>query len=132
MKPEELIEKEIYISKNSITVKDDQNKTRGVVRNISCMKSLQANKQFELSHKLKTEYGFTQAEIMNVIRMLFPYEGQIYFFASDGLIGREREVAKKMHKDYRSHSYENGVKDLEAKGITVIHCKEMHDSRKWD
>ena len=124
MKPEELVDKEIYISKNSITIKDENNKTRGVVRNISCMKDMQANKLFALSSKLKKEYGFTQKEMMDKIKYLFPYEDKVFFFASNGLIDREKRIRM-------NHDYENGVKNLKSRGIAVVYCKEIHDSRKW-
>ena len=41
--------KKVKISKGSITIKDDDNKTCGVVRNIVSLYDLQANKQIPFS-----------------------------------------------------------------------------------
>lgn len=48
----DIIGKTIKISRNSITVKDDNDKTCGVVRNICSLYDIQPNKQCDLYHKL--------------------------------------------------------------------------------
>lgn len=47
------INKKIKISKNSITIKDDNNKTCGVIRNITSLYNMQPNKQIEYYKTLK-------------------------------------------------------------------------------
>lgn len=44
--------KKIKISKGSITIKDDNNKTCGVIRNIVSLYDLQANKQMDYYRKI--------------------------------------------------------------------------------
>lgn len=45
--------KKVKISKRSITIKDDDNKTCGVVRNIVSLYDLQANKQMDYYRKIR-------------------------------------------------------------------------------
>lgn len=47
------IGKNVKISKNSITIKDENNKTCGVVRNISSLYDLQANKQMDFYRTIR-------------------------------------------------------------------------------
>ena len=47
------INKKIKISKNSITIKDDNNKTCRVIRNITSLYNMQPNKQIEYYKTLK-------------------------------------------------------------------------------
>ena len=47
------INKKIKISKNSITIKDDNNKTCGVIKNITSLYNMQPNKQIEYYKTLK-------------------------------------------------------------------------------
>ena len=47
------IGKNVKISKGSITIKDDDNKTCGVVRNIVSLYDLQANKQIDYYRKIR-------------------------------------------------------------------------------
>lgn len=49
----ECIGKEIKISKNSITIKDENGKTCGVVRNVISLHDIQPNKQIEYYKMLK-------------------------------------------------------------------------------
>ncbi len=127
MKPEDLTGKIISISKNSITVKDENDKTRGVVRNISCMKDMQANKLFDASNKLR-KMGIDRAEVMNIIKFLFPYENEFYFFADNHFIKEERELFKK-HL-FRNQDYKLGVESLAARGIKVVYCERIYDTRR--
>ena len=52
MKIEDLKNRRVRISKNSITCKDDDDKTRGVVRGITKWNDWQFNKQFETSQMI--------------------------------------------------------------------------------
>ena len=47
------IGKKVKISKGSITIKSEDGKTSGVVRNITSLYDLQANKQIEYHAKMK-------------------------------------------------------------------------------
>ena len=48
------IGKNVKISKGSITIKSEDGKTSGVVRNITSLYDLQANKQMEYYQKIRT------------------------------------------------------------------------------
>ena len=49
----EIVGREIKINANSITVRNEEGKTCGVVRNVTSLYNIQANKQFDINSKLR-------------------------------------------------------------------------------
>ena len=53
MEIKEIVGREIKINANSITVRNEEGKTCGVVRNVTSLYNIQANKQFDINSKLR-------------------------------------------------------------------------------
>lgn len=113
------IGKNVKISKNSITIKDENGKTCGVVRNITSLYDLQANKQMEYYQKLRKTGLHGKISIKDCI-------------ISDGIMYIFRNIKSKLwHEQYGYLSEEEKQKAEEteklydsakAAEINVIEC----------
>lgn len=113
------IGKNVKISKNSITIKSDDGKTCGVVRNITSLYNMQANKQIEYHKKIKQAglHGKISIkdciivdEIMYVFRNIKSklwHEKYGYFSEEEKQKAQETEILYNM---------------IKAAGIEVIEC----------
>ena len=112
--------KRVKVSKCSITIKDDNNKTCGIVRNISSLYDIQANKQCDIYLKLKKD---------GIIAMTYGIKDIII---SDGNIYFLNDIRKRMHyekygffDDIEKKKYEKRealINSIKEKGYTVIDC----------
>lgn len=111
--------KKVKISKSSITIKNEDGKTCGVVRNIVSLYDMQANKQFEyykqiksagLQGKISIKDCIISDEIMYVFRNIKSklYHEKYGYFTED-----EKEKAGEIQKIYDS---------VVAAGFEVIEC----------
>ena len=73
----EIAGKDVILSKGSITVKDENNKTCGVVRNLKKFKDIQANKQFVLRKQLNGVWGINRFGIQ-MDRVYFDLNDKAY------------------------------------------------------
>lgn len=113
------IGKKVKISKSSITIKDDNNKTCGVVRNITILYDLQANRQMEYYKKIRKLGLHGKISIKDCIIV----DGVMYVF---------RNIKSKLwHEKYGFISEEEKQKAEETEtiynairtaGIEVIEC----------
>ena len=113
------IGKRVKISKNSITIKSNDGKTCGVVRNITSLYDLQANKQMEYYQKLRKIGLHGKISIKDCIIA----DGTMYVF---------RNIKSKLfHEKYGFISEEEKQKveeqetiynALKTAGIDVIEC----------
>lgn len=111
--------KNVRISKCSITIKDDNNKTCGVVRNITSLYNLQANKQIDYYRTLRKLGLHGKISIKDCI-------------ISDGIMYVFRNIKSKLfHEKYGFISEEEKQKAEETEtiynvlttaGIDVIEC----------
>lgn len=113
------IEKHVKISKNSITIKAEDGKTCGVVRNIVSLYDMQPNKQFEYYSKLKKLGLHGKINIKECIIS----NGTLYVFRN--------MKSKLFHEQYGYFSDEEKYKEEEKDllystikefGIDVIEC----------
>jgi hypothetical protein len=116
------IGKHVKISKCSITIKNEQGKTCGVVRDITSLYDLQSNKQMEYYKRVKdlgigcgaNDISITECIIKDDILYVFRNIKSKLFHEKYGYIDdREREKAKKKEEAY------NNIKNA---GIEVIEC----------
>lgn len=72
--------KTVKVSAGTWTIKDENGKTAGMIRNIRSLKveSDNARQQFQIFSDLK-KMGFTQSEIMDNIKNLFRYDGKYVY-----------------------------------------------------
>ena len=113
------IMKNVKISKNSITIKDDAGKTCGVVRDIVSLYDMQANKQIEYFKKLKNAGLHGKISLKNCI-------------ISDGVMYVFRNIKSKLwYEKYGFFSDEEKRKTeeldkiyemLKTAGIEVVEC----------
>ena len=115
----ECIGKNIKISKNSITIKDNNNKTCGVVRNIISLYDMQPNKQYDYYKKLKQIGLHGKISIKDII-------------VKDNTMYAFRNIKSKLHHQkygYFSESEERKEKEqdqyfeiAQLNDIQVIEC----------
>lgn len=116
------INKKVKISKGSITIKDDNNETCGIVRNIISLYDLQANKQIDYYKMIKNLGLHGKIDIKDCI-------------ISDGVIYVFRNIKSKLfHEKYgyiddnekqKADEQENIFSTIKNAGITVIDCIYM-------
>lgn len=71
----EISNKKVKVSAHSITVKNDDGKTTGIVRNIVPYKDLQTSEQMKYWRQIR-EYGMFDSECL---KRLVAYEGVLYY-----------------------------------------------------
>lgn len=115
------IGKEIKISKCSITIKSDDGKTCGVVKNIRKFHDIQTNKQMEYFHLLRKSGAWRSSnfDVDNCIEK----DGKLYAF---------RNMKSKMFHEKYGYFSEDEIKNAEEQeniynalkdaGIDVIEC----------
>lgn len=113
------IGKNVKISKGSITIKSEDGKTSGVIRNITSLYDLQANKQMEYYQKLRKLGLHGKISIKDCIIT----DGTMYVFRNIksklwhekyGFISEEeKQKAEKMEIIYN---------EIKTAGIDVIEC----------
>ncbi len=115
MEIREIAGKSVVVSAHTITVKNDDGKTQGMVRNIDNLYSVQANKQFVYSQKLKK--SLDRSDYMGQLRNIIIANENLYYLCDD----YSYDVSIQTDDNYYKmiNKFENsGV-------ITVIHCKRV-------
>lgn len=113
------IGKNVKISKGSITIKADDGKTCGIVRNITSLYDLQANKQMEFYSRLRKLDVGRKISIKNIIIK----DGEMFVF---------RSIKSKFHYEkygyfdnaekQRAEAEEKLYNTLSDAGIEIIEC----------
>lgn len=121
-KIKDCIGKNVKISKASITIKNEEGKTCGVVRNIISLYDLQANKQIDYYKMIKNLGLHEKIDIKDCI-------------ISDGVIYVFRNIKSKLfHEKYgymddnekqKAEEQESIFNIIKNAGITVIDCIYM-------
>lgn len=109
----------VKISKNSITIKNEDGKTCGVVRGISSLYDLQPNRQFEYYKKIKDAGLHGKISIRDCIisdGVLYVFrniKSKLFFEKYGYFTDEERRNAEKKEKIYI---------EFENAGFEVINC----------
>lgn len=107
--------KDIKISKGSITVKNTDGKTCGIVRDIKHFHDIQTNKQAEYFHLLRSAglWGNSKIDLKNVILS----DGKLYLFRNthglESLKKFDPELVRKLDSIHAEAS-KNGIEVIEA------------------
>ena len=108
--------KYIKISKCSITVKNTEGKTCGVVRNITHFHDIQANKQAEYFHLMKKAGVWANHKIDIKKQVVIDSDGKIYLFRNmngiESLKKFDPELVEKLDNIYVEAS-KNGIEVIE-------------------
>ena len=114
------IGKKVKISKGSITIKSEDGKTIGVVRNVTSLYDLQANKQIEYHAKMKKlDVRWKDISIKNIIikdneMYVFRNIKSKLWYEKYGFISEEeKQKAEEMETIYNA---------IRTAGIDVIEC----------
>lgn len=113
------IGKNVKISKGSITIKSEDRKTIGVVRNITSLYDLQANKQIEYYQKLRKlglhgKISIKDCIIADGIMYVFRNIKSKLFHEKNGFISEEEKR--------RAEETETIYNAIRTAGIDVIEC----------
>lgn len=113
------IGKKVKISKNSITIKSNDGKTCGVVRNIISLYDLQANKQMEYYQKLRKLGLHGKISIKECIIA----NGTMYVFRNiKSKLWHEKYGYISEEEKQRAEEQETTYNALRTAGIDVIEC----------
>lgn len=120
----DLMNKKVKISKCSITVKDDKDKTCGVVRDITTMENIQANRKFEYASKMRKD-GISTMSIG--LKNIVIKDNTLYFFRN---IKHKLFLLEAMekHPEVFAEEWENEqkketmYKNISDAGYQVIEC----------
>ena len=109
--------KDVRISKCSITVKDSEGKTCGVVKNISHFYDIQTNKQVGYFHLMK-KAGIWSNHLLDIKKqVVIDSSGKLYLFRNMNGIASLRkftpELVEKLDNIY-TEARENGVEVIEV------------------
>lgn len=120
MKMEDLEGKVAYISKNSITMKDDDGKTRGIVRNVKTWSTLVTRELFDWSRKFR-EMGLSFSSEYIIV------DNEPYY-----LYDLSKDDFYKKHCITHSDIFESDIKrykerqefvaKVKAAGVKVVNC----------
>ena len=111
----------IKICKNSITVKDENDKTRGVIRNVTNFRDLQPNKQFDYV-KIINEFR----KIGVSITKFYIKDSRVYFLYNLKTVDFYKKYGKTVtEEEYNQYLEREKIVDLirQAEKITVIECR---------
>lgn len=103
--------KKIKISKNSITIKSEDGKTAGVVKNIITLYDMQANKQMQFYRELKKIGCSNIISIKDIIVI----ENKMYVI---------RNIKSKLFNEAHGYFSEEEQKKAEEKEAAYTRCKE--------
>ena len=113
------IGKNVRINKGSITIKSDDGKTSGVVRNITSLYDLQANKQMEYYQKLRKIGLHGKISIKDCIIT----DGTMYVFRNiKSKLWHEKNGFISDEEKQKAEETETIYNALKTAGIDVIEC----------
>ena len=111
--------KKVKISKGSITIKSEDGKTIGVVRNITSLYDLQANKQMEYYKKIRNLGLHGKISIKDCIIA----DGTMYVFRNiKSKLWHEKYGFISEEEEQRAEETETIYNAIRAAGIDVIEC----------
>lgn len=120
MKITEIANKIVKLSKHSITVKDEQNKTRGVVRGVTPFKELRPAEQMKYWKQLR-ECGLWCSEFMNCFIIC---DGEAYYLHNLKAIEDYKKYFEQLGYENDRKKYEQRLEIAEKvkQFATVIPC----------
>nr|DAG72207.1 MAG TPA: hypothetical protein [Caudoviricetes sp.] len=126
MKIQELENKKVKIGKTSVTVKGDNGKTCGIVREIFTFKNLQPNKQIDFCAQIRKaglmSGGLLDRVIVDGDKIYFLFDLKPIKFYND-FEKRAKAAGADFSSEQKHHNELLKIKEqAQANGITVIDC----------
>lgn len=130
MNIEEIRNKRVKISPHSITVKDEYNKTRGIVRNISSYRECRASSRMDVFKTLKNA-GIWGCKEHEIIKNVVIVDGEIYYLHDLRVIEQLEKIIARFDPDsidgFFDHDKEiiairKQIAEKAAEFLTVIPC----------
>lgn len=121
MKINDIEGKRVDVSARTITVKDEFDKTRGLVRNIESLYDTRPAKQLEVFTKLR-QNGLDRITLMEQLDRLLLVDNEVYFLVDDFQLSQDTK--------FNENKLHNLIQKLEAGGITIIHCERVFWSKR--
>lgn len=119
----------VVVSARSITIKDENDKTRGLVRNVDNLYDLAPSKQFPLARMIE-QAGLSRNAYFGFCNELLIIDEKLYVLVDDCSLGVE-ERSKAMAPEYYTPSkhvaFWQACEDCPL--VTVIHCKRVFRSK---
>ena len=120
----------VVVSARSITIKDEYDKTRGVVRNVGNLYELRPNIQFDLCRKIETN-GLPRNAYWGFMEQILYIDGALYVLVDDYSVSVEEQMKARWEPEYYTpckqvvfwKACEN------CPYVTVIHCKRVFRSK---
>ena len=113
------IGKNVKISKGSITIKSEDGKTRGVVKNITSLYDMQANKQMDYYNKIKQVGLHGKISIKDCIIV----DGTMYVFRNiESKLWHEKYGFISDEEKQKAEETETIYNAIRMAGIEVIEC----------
>lgn len=127
MEMKDLNGKNVYVAARSLTVKDNDGKTRGIIRDIRFWKTLAPRVQFDMIHK----YDFRKSGIWGnhelMCRIIFKDEKPYYL-----LNERAVESGIRFHGEDYANKIERNLESLKAANVEVIRAASVSYSRNFE
>ena len=120
MEVKELTGKTVKVCQSSITAKDENGKTCGIIKNITVYGKAQARTKFDFKAKAKTAWMHGQAN--NVI-----IDGKdVYFLYDESKDDLAKMLVENGFTEYQREIDERAkmIDGIKADGATVIYCKK--------
>ena len=111
----EIAGKNVKLSKGSITVLNDNDKTCGVVRNLTKWKDIQANKQIILRNKIKSVWGKNNFGV-SMERVYFDLDNNAYIIKNTRIKPIESEQSL-YNQIWGEIETDNNITIIEVGGI---------------
>ena len=115
MKINEVSGQRVNVSAHTITIKDDADKTRGLVKGIDNLYEIQPNKQFQYAQIL-ARAGVDRASYMSVLHQILIHEGKLYYLVDNYVL----EIEKRLGET----KLQNLIQEL-SKAVEIIYCKRI-------
>ena len=113
------IGKNVKISKGSITIKSEDGKTRGLVKNITSLYDMQANKQMDYYKKIKQSGVHGKISIKDCIIV----DGTMYVFRNiESKLWHEKYGFISDEEKQKAEETETIYNAIRTAGIDVIEC----------
>lgn len=129
-KIQDCVNNNVVVSARSITLKTDEGKTCGVVRNVSNLYELRPAVQFDLCHKIETN-GLPRNAYWGFMEQLLFVDGALYVLVDDYSVSVEEEMKKRWEPEYYTPSKQVAFWQAceSCPLVTVIHCKRVFRSK---
>lgn len=106
--------KRVAVSAHTITIKNTEGKTSGMVRGVDNLSAIQPSKQFTYAQEL-AKSGVPREVYMRYLDRILIVDGDLYFLVDDYCFSVAERLGERIVQD---------VATL-AKGMTIIHCERI-------